>query len=58
MICGTCKNAIFDALWGDYKCGIKKRNVYDEVSCPEYSKGVPQGSKDDDDYERQMEDEI
>ena len=26
--CIDCANAIFDELWGEYKCKIKKRRIY------------------------------
>ena len=29
MDCKNCKHAIFDELWGEYKCKICERIVYD-----------------------------
>lgn len=41
--CKTCVYRIFDPLWTEYKCRLKKvtvRNV-DTLICPEYKKGEP-----------------
>lgn len=46
--CVNCGNAIFDEIWGDYKCSIYKRHVYDHeiVGCKHYNKGEPKRTKD------------
>lgn len=39
--CVKCKHAIFDELWGEYKCAIRKlriRNPEDYTSCKDYKK--------------------
>lgn len=46
-MCKTCKHAIFDPLWGDYKCSKTQRRVTDDEfrnGCDEYEKGVPTDS--------------
>lgn len=45
----TCSNAIFNKVWGQYKCNITKQNIYDGSyckGCPNYKKGEPKISKD------------
>lgn len=41
--CKTCANAIFDSLWGEYKCAIGKGFVQPEqnAECETYKKGKP-----------------
>ena len=45
--CINCGNAIFDELWGDYKCSVYKRAVHDHehVGCKQYQEGTPKKSK-------------
>ena len=47
--CSTCKNAIFDAFWGEYKCSIYLHTIFaghgKDEPCPKYAKGTPEGSK-------------
>lgn len=46
--CKNCTHAIFDQLWGSYKCGIKQTSVdtHFTVDCPDYEEGNPTISKD------------
>lgn len=49
MNCKTCKHAIFDPLWGDYKCSEKQRcvTVFElHKGCKEYVEGTPKDSKE------------
>lgn len=48
MNCQMCKNAIFNALWGEYKCGLTGE-------C-EYQKGTPRESKENEEYNLLRED--
>lgn len=46
--CETCSKAIFDELWGEYKCSVIKVRATDEQlknGCEEYKKGEPGISK-------------
>lgn len=45
--CTACENAIFDPVWGEYKCSKKQRNVKPELDadCPDYKEGKPKESK-------------
>ena len=46
--CETCLKAIFDPLWGDFKCSVTKVRATDEQlknGCDEYKKGKPEISK-------------
>lgn len=39
--CTTCENAVFDELWGEYKCKEFKRRIYillGSSECPKYKK--------------------
>ena len=48
--CSTCEYAIFDELWGEYKCKIRQQRVYKpgkNIPCEWYKKGTPTESKDD-----------
>ena len=39
--CYHCKNAIFDEVFGEYKCRIRKRYIYDvdaNTGCKDYKK--------------------
>lgn len=46
--CKNCAHAIFDQLFGDYKCDITQSSVQTHftVDCPDYEKGEPTISKD------------
>lgn len=46
--CTTCGNAIFDTVFGDYKCSISKAYVRTplNVRCEDYKEGKPVDSKD------------
>lgn len=42
--CKNCKHAIFDEVWGDYKCKINYLVIYDPKDvehCVYYDKGKP-----------------
>lgn len=46
--CKTCKNAIFDPLWGLYKCGVLKRTMINPDAkelCRHYKEGTSTDSK-------------
>lgn len=45
--CNTCGNAIFDELWGDFKCSVYKHTVYSyrHEDCKDYKEGTPKPSK-------------
>lgn len=47
--CKNCKNAIFEPVWGEYKCGkdgVRVRNmIYAASHCKSYEKGEPSISK-------------
>lgn len=54
--CTNCKHAIFDEIWGEYKCVVYKHTVeqpYDVEPCCEHEKGIPKnldpGKEDDED---------
>lgn len=39
--CTTCEHAVFDELWGEYKCKKKHRKVYkdaESAKCEDYKK--------------------
>lgn len=57
MICQTCKNAIFDAQWGEYKCDVKKVTFKTLDSCGDYAKGTPKQSKENEEYNLLREDD-
>lgn len=55
--CKTCANAIFDELWGEYKCSIKGRRIYEpenETDCVIYKHGEPKESKDNENMEEEL----
>lgn len=55
--CKTCKNAIFDEIWGDYKCKVNHLVIYnaqDVEGCVYYKKGEPKISKDNK-YEKEVD---
>lgn len=44
--CSNCKNALFDEIWGEYKCKIDKRKHYFDgqavgAKCSYHKKGTP-----------------
>ena len=44
----TCTNAIFDPIWGEYKCRVLERRIrsrYDCMECKDYKEGKPERSK-------------
>ena len=45
--CKTCGNAIFDEVFGDYKCSISKTTIRLPLStkCKDYKEGKPVDSK-------------
>lgn len=46
--CETCANALFDPLWGEYRCSVTKRKATDEEvknGCNQYKNGKPGVSK-------------
>lgn len=50
MDCPNCKNALFNELWGEYKCTKREITIYkptDEAECEYYENGSPGLSKDD-----------
>lgn len=46
--CKTCEHAVFDPLWGEYKCTVKEHYIYGDVDheCPDHKEGTPAISKD------------
>lgn len=50
--CGTCKNAIFNELWGEYKCKARgttaPRDYKERNRCELYGKGKPKIIERDD----------
>lgn len=57
MNCPTCGHAIFDALWGVYKCDVKTRAVDDNIDdpCKDYKEGKPRASLGNKIYESNLE---
>lgn len=47
MKCSNCEKAIFDAVWGEYKCSVYERlaTKMEIVNCKAYKKGSPKQSK-------------
>ncbi len=45
--CTTCGNAIFDTIFGEYKCSISKTTVRTplNIDCGNYKEGKPVDSK-------------
>lgn len=57
--CETCGNAIFDSIWGQYKCGKRKRTVnivMDADECKYYKKGEPKPSAESKLYDEENSD--
>jgi len=48
MPCQNCKNALFNELWGEYKCKLKQIviNILEDL-CPDFVEGTPEVSKED-----------
>lgn len=46
--CTTCAKAIFDKIFGEYKCSVSKTYVRTplNVRCENYKEGKPKDSKD------------
>lgn len=51
--CKICEYAIFDELWGEYKCEVRQCVTYNADyermlvdDCKDYKNGVPKKSKD------------
>lgn len=46
--CKTCEHAVFDPLWGEYKCTVKEHYIYGDIEheCPDHKEGTPAISKD------------
>lgn len=57
MICQTCKNAIFDSLWGEHKCGVDGITHRGLLSCADYANGDPAESKENEEYNLMREDD-
>lgn len=46
--CQTCRRAVFDPVFGEYKCSVKKIIIYnlaEKEGCPDYKEGTPMESK-------------
>lgn len=56
MLCQTCKKAIFDAQWGDFKCSINGLTYRKLDVCGDYDKGAPSESKENEEYNILRED--
>lgn len=47
--CQNCTYAIFDEVWGEYKCAAYEHTIYELDSysdCKLYEKGEPEDSKE------------
>lgn len=47
--CGNCTYAVFDDVWGEYKCAALEHVIYDidaYTNCKLYEKGEPKESKE------------
>lgn len=57
--CTTCKNAVFDALWGEYRCMKRQTGIYillDSTECADYAKGEFKESMANAEYYAKFED--
>lgn len=47
QLCKTCTKAIFNPIWGEYKCSVTKKKVETKTygRCKDYAKGETQISK-------------
>ena len=55
--CETCRNAIFCAFWGEYKCAIREHMIYHPdlyADCEHYKEGKPMESKGNAQYEANL----
>lgn len=59
--CETCEHAIYDALWGEYKCEITGLTTYSTDynkmlvdGCKDYKNGTPKESKINADYKANL----
>lgn len=46
--CKTCKHALYDEVWGEFKCRLSRHVHYPKdamASCSNYVKGDPEKSK-------------
>lgn len=46
--CANCEHAVFDKVWGEYKCKEFKRRIYillGSSECPKYTKKKGDNSK-------------
>lgn len=42
ILCAFCSKAVFDDLWGEYKCSERGVKIYEDVAkCDLYKKGTP-----------------
>lgn len=51
--CKNCEHAIFDLLWGEYKCKVRQTNIpilLNSTECKSYKKGTPAVSKENENY--------
>lgn len=52
--CTNCKNAIFDAWWGEFKCRIKQHLIFagegKDLPCPNHAPGTPEESLKNKEY--------
>ena len=47
--CRNCENAVFDQVFGEYKCSVSKTRIYYpdlHFNCPDWKKGEPKESKE------------
>lgn len=59
--CTNCGHAIFDPIYGDYKCNIYEITIYKpdtKIGCERYEKGTPITSKVDETYMIDKEDVV
>lgn len=55
--CSTCENAIFDMLWGEYKCTVRQHMIFHPElykDCEHYKNGTPKESKTNADHEADL----
>lgn len=56
--CSECSNALFDPIWGEWKCKVTENFVYYPVfNCENYKEGTPDKSMISEDYYRELEGE-
>lgn len=58
--CSECNHSIFNALWGEFRCDITKRTVYNPSVqadiCKDFDKGIYHESAGNKLYDEKMED--